>query len=131
AIVEAKLATKSVGVHTYSAAIEPLENEKNKENNQRNFAVDVIDQQTNVLILSSLVHPDLGALKKSIEHNEQQTADIRYINDGKPLDLGNYQLVVLYQPTADFQEVYDRILRIGINTFTITGEHTDYGFLNW
>src|SRR5699024_5299711 len=71
-IVETQIKAKSVGMHTYSVEIESLTEEKNTANNKHNFAVEVIDQQTSVLILASFIHPDLGAFKKSIEHNRQQ-----------------------------------------------------------
>src|SRR5690606_15902753 len=57
--VMVSLPSGSVGVKTYSAYIHPLDNEKNTENNTRNFAIEVIDQKTNVLLLTSVIHPDL------------------------------------------------------------------------
>src|SRR5690606_36964092 len=70
------LPANQVGVQSYTAVLEPLENEKNKVNNQKEFAVEVIDQKTNVAIVSDILHPDLGALKKSIEANEQRQVNI-------------------------------------------------------
>ena len=46
----------------------------------KNFAVEVIDQKTNVAIVSDIIHPDMGALKKAIESNEQRTASILDVN---------------------------------------------------
>ncbi|MEH6408647.1 MAG: vWA domain-containing protein, partial [Leeuwenhoekiella sp.] len=71
------LPASSVGVHQYSVYLTPGINEKNKINNQKNFATEVIDQKTNVLILYSVLHPDLGALKKSIESNSLRTVTIK------------------------------------------------------
>jgi hypothetical protein len=122
------LPSRSAGVKTYSAVIQSVEGEKNTANNTRNFAIEVIDEKTNVLILASVLHPDLGALKKSIESNQQRSAEIKTI--GEELDLGKYQLVVLYQPTRLFQPVYEKLNNLKANTFTITGTETDYAFLN-
>lgn len=126
--VMVSLPSGSVGVKTYSAYIHPLDNEKNTENNTRNFAIEVIDQKTNVLLLTSVIHPDLGALKKSIESNQQRSAEIKII--GEEFELGEYQLVILYQPTRLFKSVYENINKLNINTFTIIGPKTDMGFLN-
>lgn len=128
AVVTAQLPSERVGVHTYTAEITPLEREKNKENNTRNFAVEVIDQQTKVLLLSSFLHPDLGAFKKSIESNSKHRVEIKFIAD--QIDWGAYQLVILYQPTPDFQAAYNSIAEMGLSTLTITGLQTDYPFLN-
>lgn len=128
-IIMAELQAESVGVHTYTAAVEALSDEKNKVNNTQRFAVEVIDQKTNILLLSAIPHPDLGSLKKAIESNRQRQAEIKYLND-KDLDFGEYQLVVLYQPNQDFKDVYEQIDRLGMNTLTITGTQTEYMFLN-
>lgn len=128
AVINATLPANSVGVKTYSVAIQPLENEKNFENNTKNFAVEVIDEKTNVLLLSSILHPDLGAFKKSIEHNQQRAATIKNIEDD--IDFGEYQLVVLYQPDENFARAYEQIERLGLNTLTVTGTKTNYQFLN-
>lgn len=128
AVVNATLPANSVGVKTYSVSIQPIENEKNIENNTKNFAVEVIDEKTNVLLLSSILHPDLGAFKKSIEHNQQRAATIKNIDD--EIDFGNYQLVVLYQPNENFAGAYEQIERLGLNTLTVTGTQTNYQFLN-
>lgn len=127
-IITAKLPAKSVGVHTFSAVIKALEHEKNKVNNQKNFAIEVIDQKTNVLMIAGILHPDIGALKKAIESNPQRTVTIKKSSD--EIDFGKYQLVILYQPNRSFKQAYSRIEALNLNTFTITGTATDYRFLN-
>ena len=71
------LPANSVGLQKYTAQIIPLEDEKNTNNNYKQFAVEVIDQATNVLIVSELLHPDIGVLKKSITANEQRTVTLK------------------------------------------------------
>src|SRR5699024_768511 len=102
AIIQAKIAAEQVGLATYKVQIATLKNEKNTTNNQRKFAVEVIDQTTNVLLLTAFPHPDVGALKKAIEHNQQRRATIQYIGE-TDVDFGAYQLVVFYQPNNTFK----------------------------
>src|SRR5690606_41832704 len=52
------LPANSVGLQKYNAQILPLADEKNKTNNIKQFAVEVIDQATNVLEWSKLIYPD-------------------------------------------------------------------------
>ncbi len=127
-VISAQLPARSAGVQTYRAMIVPLDNEKNKENNQKQFAVEIIDQKTNVLVVSAMVHPDLGALKRSVESNERSAVTIKKPNEIK--DLESYQLVVLYQPDASFKGVYERLKTSNKNYFTITGTKTNWSFLN-
>lgn len=128
-IISTTLKANSVGVKTFRVELVPLANEKNKVNNSKNFGVEVIDQKTNIALVSERLHPDLGALKKAIESNEQRSVSIL-----KPkaylARVNDFQLVVLYQPNSSFNSVFNEIKTQKLNTFIITGETTDYTFLN-
>lgn len=123
------LPANSVGLQKYNAQILPLADEKNKTNNSKQFAVEVIDQATNVLVVSKITHPDLGALKKAITTNEQRTITFK-----KPAEaltaLNDYQLVILYQPDRSFASVFSEIEKLNKNTWIISGLQTDWYFLN-
>ncbi|WP_405206307.1 VWA domain-containing protein [Aquimarina sp. LLG6339-5] len=127
-VINFTLPASSAGVLKYSARLAPIENEKNVINNKKNFAVEVIDQKTNVLLISDLTHPDLGAIRKSIESNERRSLTIRRPSEVK--DIEEYQLIILYQPNARFRTVYEKIKTARKNYFTITGSKTDWVFLN-
>jgi hypothetical protein len=128
-IVSATLSANSVGVKTYRVEIVPLENEKNKVNNSKNFGVEVIDQKTNIALVSERMHPDLGALKKSIESNEQRSVSIikpkEYLNQ-----INDFQLVILYQPNNSFNKVIQEVKQQKLNTFIITGTSTNWSLVN-
>ncbi|PZD78189.1 VWA domain-containing protein [Mesonia sp. K7] len=128
-LVTTHIKTNSVGLKNYVASIETLTNEKNTSNNVKSFLVEVIDEQTNVLILSSILHPDLGAFKNAIAANKQRKATIKLIND-KDLNISDYQLVILYQPNQRFNSVFTQIESQKINYILVTGEKTDYNFVN-
>ncbi len=127
-ILNFDLPANRVGVRSYTAQIVPMAIEKNVVNNSKAFAVEVIDQKTNVAIISDIIHPDLGALKKSIESNEQRSVTFLKPNVGIAT-LDNYQLVILYQPNRKFKAIYDAIEASKKNHFTITGTATDWNFL--
>jgi hypothetical protein len=106
-----------------------LDNEKNTVNNSKPFAVEVIDQKTNVAIISDMMHPDLGMLKKSIESNEQRS--VKIVTPNEFLDeKDNFQLAILYQPNSKFRQVFEAIEGNGINKFLIAGSQTQWTFLN-
>jgi hypothetical protein len=128
AIVNVLLPANNVGLQIFKATITSTENEKNKYNNTKNFAVQVIDQKTNIAIVASVNHPDVGALKRAIETNVQRKVTIVKPNEIKSLQ--DYNVLILYQPTADFKTVFDNNKVAGINTFIITGVDTDFTFLN-
>lgn len=123
------LPATTVGFQKYTAQIIPLAEEKNKSNNAKYFAVEVIDQSTNVLVVSNIMHPDLGALKKAITSNEQRKFQFKKPSEAISL-LNDSQLVILYQPDRTFAGVYAELNKLNKNTFTITGLETDWDFLN-
>ena len=128
-IISFTLPANRVGVSSYKAEIVPIENEKNIVNNAKNFAVEVIDQKTNVAIISDITHPDLGALKKSIESNEQRQASILKPNEYL-LKSNDFQLVILYQPNNSFSLVFDEIEKLKLNKLTVLGTKTNWSSLN-
>ncbi len=128
-IVNTAIEANRIGLSKYRIELTPLENEKNRNNNLKNIGVEVIDQKNNIAIVSEIVHPDLGAIKKAIESNEQRSVSIL-----KPKEYQNstsdFQLVVLYQPNTSFSEVFEKIQKQAKNTFTVTGNSTDWNSLN-
>ncbi|WP_105003072.1 hypothetical protein [Tenacibaculum sp. SG-28] len=110
----------------YKASIQSLSNEKNTKNNSKNFSVDVIDEQTKVLLFSSVMHPDLGAIKRAIETNKQRKVTIKLSSD-RSLQLENYQFYIFYQPTALFRETMEKVAS---NYLIVTGTKTDWNFIN-
>lgn len=128
AVVNLLLPAEKIGAQVFKATISSAQKEKNIFNNTKNFAVDVIDQKTNVAIITTLNHPDIGALKRAIESNAQRKVSI--IN---PLDtklLQYYSVLILYQPTTTFKALLELNKKVGLSTFIITGTHTDFEFLN-
>ncbi|MFV5690024.1 hypothetical protein ACM55M_15515 [Flavobacterium sp. ZT3R25] len=128
ALVNVLLPANKVGLQVFKATISSREKEKNTYNNTKNFAVEVIDQKTNIDIVSTINHPDIGALKRAIETNAQRKVTLIKPNDIKSLQ--DYSILILYQPTVEFKSVLDAAKLIGINTFIITGNNTDFNFLN-
>lgn len=123
------LPANSVGVKTYNAIIEPISSEKNTVNNSRNFAVEVIDQKQRIAIVSSFLHPDLGAIKKSLESNEQR--DVQLMTAAECISqINDIQLVIVYQPDNSFKTLYDALHNEGKNSLTIIGSKTAITSLN-
>ena len=127
-IVNVLLPADKVGLEVFVAKISSREQEKNTYNNSKNFAVEVIDQKTNIAIISSINHPDLGALKHAIETNAQRKVTLIKPKEVKSLE--DYNILILYQPTVEFKSIFESNKIAGINTFIITGNNADFNFLN-
>lgn len=128
AVVNVLLPADKIGTTVFKATITTNEKEKNTYNNTKQFAVEVIDQKTNVAIVTVINHPDIAALKRAIEANAQRKVAI--FNPNSDIDLQKYTVLVLYQPTTAFKKIVERNKLARLNVFIITGTHTDFTFLN-
>ncbi|MGR7814425.1 VWA domain-containing protein [Lacinutrix undariae] len=128
-VITVTLPANRGGVNSYKAELVPLQNEKNTINNSKNFAVEVIDQKTKIALISDIIHPDLGALKKAIESNEQRSVNI-VTSQEFLANSADYQLVIAYQPGSKYKQVSQEIARLKLNTFLITGTKTNWSLLN-
>jgi len=117
-----------VGVQTYRAVVSSQETEKNKYNNSKNFAVEVIDQRSEIALVSAINHPDLGALKRAIETNQQRKVTI--LKPAEVKSLQDYNVLILYQPDASFKQLLELNKNVGLNTLTVTGLSTDFNLVN-
>jgi hypothetical protein len=127
-VISVLLPADKIGLQVYKATIRSREKEKNTYNNNFNFAVDVIDQKTEIALISSFNHPDLGALKRAIESNAQRKVTL--LKPKETNDLSKYNIVILYQPTNEFRSFFEKNTDLGLNTFIITGTKTDFNYLN-
>jgi hypothetical protein len=127
-VVNVLLPADKVGMQLYTAKITSTESEKNTYNNAKKFAVEIIDQRSEIALISSINHPDLGAIKRGIETNASRKVTILKPNGIS--DLGKYNVLILYQPTAEFKSVFEANKNLRINTWIITGNNTDYNLLN-
>lgn len=123
------LTASRTGLQKYTAQILPIEGEKNTTNNSNYFAVEVIDQATNILIVSNISHPDIGMLIKSIETNEQRKVSVAKPSEALNL-INDTHLVVLYQPDQSFSALYNEINSHKINTLLVSGLQTDWNFVS-
>ncbi len=127
--INVNLNALTVGVKPIKVSVASLNKEKNTFNNHKTTYIEVIDETTKIAIVSSILHPDIGALKKSIEINKQR--EVVILEPSAALStLENIDLFILYQPNVSFSSIYNFIQKKQANTFTFTGTNTDWRFLN-
>ncbi len=128
-IITPLIKTTKVGQQAYQVSLKPIQNEKNKVNNLKYISLETIDEFSKVALISTISHPDIGALKTSIESNKQRLVDIL-----KPEEFiatnESYGLVILYQPNTEFNNVFERTKKMNNNVFIIGGSNTQWHFLN-
>jgi len=127
-VVSVLLNADKVGVQKFKAVITSAEKEKNQYNNVKNFAVEVMDQRSEIALVSAVSHPDLGAIKRAVEANQQRKVTI--VNPNEISDLKDCNVLILYQPNAEFKKLLDLNKNVQLNSWVITGMNTDFNLLN-
>ena len=128
AVINVLLPADKTGLQIFNASLTSSESEKNTYNNSKKFAVEIIDQKTEVAIISAINHPDIGTLKRGIETNAQRKVTL--LNPNQISDLNKYNVLIIYQPNGTYKKVFDANKNLKINTWIITGLNTDFGFLS-
>lgn len=118
----------SVGTKNIRIEVTKLQDERNVNNNVRSTSIEVIDEKTKIALVSDILHPDLGALKKAIESNEQR--EVSFLKPNTANNLEDIDLFIFYQPNVKFKKLFDFVKDRNSNSFVITGIQTDYNFLN-
>lgn len=126
--LEALLEASPVGLQIYNVKVSSNIPEVNKTNNIRNFAVEVIDQKSEIAIISQISHPDIGALKRAIESNKYRKVTV--LKPNQVQNLNDYNAIIFYQPDNSFQKLLETNKNLKVNQWVITGKHTDFGLLN-
>ncbi|RCS27274.1 VWA domain-containing protein [Polaribacter sp. WD7] len=125
----ANLTSLQEGVQYYRTSLQKVEREKNIKNNVKNFSIEVINEQTKILLLSSVLHPDIGAFKKAIESNKQRKVDVFLIDNFKK-EINDYQLVILFEVNKKFKNIIDAVKSTKSNYLLVSGVNTDWNFIN-
>ena len=84
-----------VGLQEYTVKLGGLNSERNLENNEHNFFVEVLNSKYKILIMSDLVHPDIGAFKSVLEKNKNYQIDVSKFSEFDS-DFEEYNLVVTF-----------------------------------
>ena len=101
--LEAKIDAGGAGLQRYHIEISHLENEVSYINNQYDVFIDVLNSKKKILMIAQDPHPDIAAIKKSIERNKFYEVDALSYQDFQrtiglnAAKLKNYQLVILHQ----------------------------------
>ena len=92
----ANLEASEVGMQHYKIKIRPFDGEANLKNNEYEFVIQVMENKQKILMLSDGPHPDLGAIRTSLE--ELQNYEIKVLTGNNvPDSLSSYSHIVLNQ----------------------------------
>ena len=120
------------GLKKYTIVIEAIEDEINTTNNRREIFVEVKEMRQKIALVASSPHPDLAALKRSLENSNNYQADLFMSGDFNE-KVTDYSLFILHQlpsSTSQTHRLTDEIIQSKIPVLFILGAQSDLSRLN-
>jgi hypothetical protein len=99
------LEAQKVGLQRYKVKLSNLKEEVTVLNNSRDMFIDVLDARQKILILGNAPHPDIAAIKESLEANQNYEVE-SYNIDNFDKSIEKYNLIILHQiPNSNNPEI--------------------------
>ncbi len=120
------------GMQQYTASLSPLADEVSLENNDRDFFIDVIDGRQQILILANSPHPDIAAMKQSLEANDHYEVESSLLKDFTG-SLEAFDLLIMHQlPSRQYaaREIFEQAADLGSAVLFVVGSQTNIRGLN-
>lgn len=120
------------GVQRYRISLTQVQGEATVVNNSKEFFVDVLDARQKLLIAANSPHPDISALKQTLERNKNYQVTVAYINDLK-VNAADFDFVVLHNlpsSTNDASSLLNILNTRKIPRMFIVGTQTNLGRFN-
>ncbi len=95
-IVNIDIEAKPKGLQRYTIRVSQHAEEVNTRNNSKTIVIDVIDSKQKILMLANSSHPDIGAIRKTLELNPNYGLQFSTIDKFKG-NVNEYNLLILHQ----------------------------------
>ncbi len=128
---EITLEADKTGVQHYRFTLAKVPGERSAANNTRDIFIDVLDARQKILLLAYSPHPDISALRQTLEGNRNYEVTVAYAGD-PGLDPSKFDFVVLHNLPASQQNisaVLNAIDNKRIPRLFVAGMQTDYAAL--
>ncbi len=124
------LEAKKAGIQRVNIQLNNIGEEASLQNNQQTIFIEVLDGKQKILLLANAPHPDLNALKQSLDVNKNYETEI-LVGENTPKNASDYDVIVLHNlPSSDFP-LRDFIAKNSHKPlWFITGTATNIALLN-
>lgn len=129
---EITLEATKPGVAQYAVRLVGINGEASESNNSREIFIDVLDARQKILLLANSPHPDLSAIKQSLEGNKNYAVSIAYAGD-PGLDVSRFDFVVLHSlpsRTNNIEGILNTLNSKQIPRLFVAGLQTHFQALN-
>lgn len=129
---EITLDASQSGVQRYRITLTSVQGEASAVNNSRDFFVDVLDARQKLLLLANAPHPDISALRQTLERNKNYVVTVAYVKDLK-VNLADFDFVLLHNlpsATNDISSILNQLDARKISRMFIVGTQTNLARFN-
>lgn len=130
--VPVMLEAKKVGLQKYTVELSRIDGEISYSNNKIDVFIEVLDARQKVLILANSPHPDVAAIRRAIELNDNYEVETKLI-DKLDKKLEAYNLVILHQLPSTKPESRSLFNELGsskVPLLYVVGQQTDLSQFN-
>ncbi|MCG9881203.1 MAG: VWA domain-containing protein [Bacteroidia bacterium] len=123
----------SEGIHTYEISISPLSNEASYANNKVSVQINSLRNKQKILLLYLTPHPDIGAIQRTINQQNNYQVEVLSHSEFKLDKLGETGLVILHQLPGNKGEgvqLINQFKEKNVPLFYILGKQTGISFFN-
>jgi hypothetical protein len=126
------LEAKKKGMHHYQLELSAISGEVTTVNNKKDIFIEVLESKQKILLLAASPHPDLAALKLSIENSENFEVTVSMLDrfDGR---LNDFDVVVMHQlpsATKNASDIISKLKSSNIPVFYILGSESNLNVFN-
>ncbi len=129
---EVLLEADQPGVAQYVIGVAKIPGEAVSANNVKEIYIDVLDARQKLLLLANSPHPDLSALRQTLEQNKNYAVTVAYVSD-PGLNVTAFDFVAFHNlPSAanDLSGILKAMNEKRMPRLFIAGMQTDYNALN-
>ena len=129
---EVILDADQAGVQRYRLSLSKIAGEVTTSNNTKDIFIDVLDARQKILILANAPHPDISAIKQTLEKAKNYEVSTDYIGNLKQ-NINNFDFVIMHQLPSisnSASTVLAALDQKKMPRLYIGGMQTDYSALN-
>ncbi len=129
---EIVLEADQAGVQRYRLSLSSIPGEATTSNNTKDIFIDVLDARQKILIIANAPHPDITAIKQTLEKAKNYEVETDFASSPKK-NLNNFDFVILHQlpsKTNSANSILAALDKKRTPRLYIGGMQTDYNALN-
>lgn len=130
--ISTTLKAEQKGLQKYTISLSSIDGEITEVNNTREIVVDVVDDKYKILILSSMPHPDVAALRSALSINRGYDLEVSTLDEFQK-SVSQYNLVILVQVPSVLnkaEKIISDIKNKNIPVMFVLGSMTDFDVFN-